>query len=644
MDYRSINKNEIALLEQQGCVAEDWSNILVKEGFNPKSVSNTRLSGEVKLGNFNDQIDVEKGVYRPTGIYHSFINNCSIDDNCLISNVRTLSNYNIAQNVVIDSVGCLTVTGESSFGNGEEILTLNESGGRELLIFDALTAQMAYVMVMYRHDSELVQAFKKLVHDYSYSKKSHTGIIEENTRILNTTTIKNVQIGHSAKIEGVLLLENGTICSSEEAPTIIGHGVSAKNFIIHSDTIVDTGANITNCFVGQGVRMGKYFTAENSVFFANCDAFQSEACSIFAGPYTVTHHKSTLLIAGMFSFYNAGSGTNQSNHMYKLGPVHQGILERGTKTGSFSYLLWPSRTGAFSVIIGKHYSNFDSSDLPFSYINESEGKTKLTPAFNLCTVGTKRDSQKWPKRDRRHYTQKLDLINFEFYNPYIIGKLAKGREILQGLIDKSGSDQEFVMYKGAKILKVMLKTGLNYYEMVMKIYIGNEILYRLGDIYNLKNIKAIQSKLDSHPEEFFIKWVDAAGMIVPYQKIEAILNAVKAFEVNSLAKLSELFKAEFVNYRKYAWAWCAKLIYDFNGCDVDVVTTKQLINIIEDWKSNSIRLNNLILKDAEKEFNKNSRTSFGIDGNEDVRDKDFEMVRGTFESNHFVVELQGENI
>ena len=58
----------------------------------------------------------------------------------------------------------------------------------------------------------------------------------------------------------------------------------------------------------------------------------------FAGPYKVTHHKSTLLIAGMFSFMNAGSGSNQSNHMYKLGPIHQGTLERGAKTTSDSYI------------------------------------------------------------------------------------------------------------------------------------------------------------------------------------------------------------------------------------------------------------------------------------------------------------------
>ena len=97
----------------------------------------------------------------------------------------------------------------------------------------------------------------------------------------------------------------------------------------------------------------------------------------FAGPYTVTHHKSTLLIAGMFSFMNAGSGSNQSNHMYKLGPIHQGTLERGAKTTSDSYILWPARVGAFSLVMGRHVNHSDTSNLPFSYLIEQNNTTYL---------------------------------------------------------------------------------------------------------------------------------------------------------------------------------------------------------------------------------------------------------------------------
>src|SRR5690606_41712093 len=99
-------------------------------------------------------------------------------------------------------------------------------------------------------------------------------------------------------------------------------------FICSCGSIITDMSMVTNCFVGQGTVLGKQYSAETSVFFANCQGFHGEACSIFAGPYTVSHHKSTLLIAGYYSFLNAGSGSNQSNHMYKLGPIHQGVLEQ----------------------------------------------------------------------------------------------------------------------------------------------------------------------------------------------------------------------------------------------------------------------------------------------------------------------------
>ncbi len=644
MSYRSINKFEIETLELQGCTADSWSTVRVKEDFNPYSVRNSHFSGNVSLGIFNDAIELEQGIYKPSGVYHSFIQNSKIEDNCLISHVKTMSNYEISKNVIIDNVGSMIVAGEAYFGNGVRIETMNEAGGRELTIYDNLTAQIAYLMVMYRHDAKLTDSIQHLIENYVDTKKSLIGIVEKEVHIINTGTIKNVFFGESARIDGANLLENGSILSNAFAHIFIGNGVSIRDFIIQSGSKVDGNSIINNCFIGQGVRIGKLFTADHSAFFANCDGYQSEVSSVFAGPYTVTHHKSTLLIAGMYSFFNAGSGTNQSNHMYKLGPVHQGIIERGSKTGSFSYLLWPSRTGAYSVIIGKHYSNFDTSDFPFSYINEANGKTKLTPAFNLCTVGTKRDTLKWARRDRRHINQKNDLIIFELFNPFTIGKILKAKEILNELIEKSKLDQEFVIYKGTIILNVMLRTSLRYYDLALKTYIGNEVINKIGELESPLTIKTIRGRLSSQGEEYCDKWVDMAGMIIPFVKVNTIIEAVKSNEIDNLPALSEIFQSEFVNYRKYSWAWCANLVYQIYRIDLNEITSDQLVNIVNDWNESATSLNNLILKDAEKEFNKNSRVGYGIDVDNELKELDFEMVRGTFNSNKFVREINDENI
>ncbi|NQU84739.1 MAG: DUF4954 family protein, partial [Mariniphaga sp.] len=562
-----------------------------------------------------------------------------VGDNVFISNASAVSNYDIGDNTVIENTGTLIVAGETTFGNGHEIEVLNEGGGRELPIFDKLSAQIAYLLVIYRHDKLLIEKLETIISKYAESKKSKRGTIGCNVTIRNTVSIKNVIIGDSAVIEGALNLEEGTIRSCPEAPPMIGEGVIAKNFIILSGSKIDTGAIITSTFVGQGVQIGKQFSAEGSAFFANCEAFHGEACSLFAGPYTVTHHKSTLLIAGMFSFFNAGSGTNQSNHMYKLGPLHQGIVERGSKTGSFSYLLWPCRVGPFSVVMDKHSANFDTSDLPFSYITVENGKSTITPAMNLFTVGTRRDSVKWQKRDRRKSEEKIDLINFEFLNPYLIEKVLNGSKILQDFSENTPREKEYVFYKGIHILRLMLRTTRKFYEMLIKIYMAGEIVKRIGDQAALTSFNQIKDKLEPTSEEGKGSWVDISGMFVSKEILENILVKIRTDRINSVQLLQDSLCNAFNEYENLAWNWCAALIEQRFEIGIKNLLPEQLVGLIEDGKINAIKLNNMILKDAEKEFDPGTRIGFGVDGDNVIRDNDFNNVRGSFENNSFVRNL-----
>lgn len=643
MDYRNLHKSEIKILKQNGCTCDNWENIKVTANFIPHRVQHVHFQGEVRIGHFSDLIEIEPGILKPSGIFHCFIQDCTIDDNVYISQVKNLVGYHIERQVAIENVGSLLVKGETTFGNGTRLDILNEGGGRELPIFDQLSSQIAYLIVLYRHDFSLIKQLNNLINNYVLKQKSNRGIIGQGTRLLNCSEIRNVKIGPASIITNTLFLEEGTIASCPEAPSIIGEGVVAKNFIILAGSQIDGSAMLSKCFVGQGVRIGKQFSAENSAFFANSEAFHGEACSIFAGPYTVTHHKSTLLIAGLFSFYNAGSGSNQSNHMYKLGPVHQGILERGSKTGSFSYLLWPCRIGAFTAVIGKHYSNFDTADMPFSYINEVEGKSILTPAMNLFTVGTRRDSIKWPQRDRRKVVNKLDLINFDFWNPYIMGKVIRGYDILKNLYEKTPPEHEFVTWNGIQMKRLMLRTTSKYYEMAIKIYIGHELMKRLEPIKDLRSIKDILEDLKPSESSCLDNWVDMAGMLLPQKSVDDLLDAIKNDKIANIdSLLAYLNKINAAN-SELSWNWCAALIQQRLQIKLNDITVQQLIQIIQDWIQNAIKLNNMILKDAEKEFDVFSRIGFGIDGDNTIRYKDFEAVRGSYEGNKFILELRRES-
>ncbi len=549
MVYRQLTDEEIKTLLSRNCVAPDWSTILVRKAFTPENISGVRFYGHIKLGIISADGEPGSGHIPETGIFNSTIADCEIGDHVLISDVKKLSNYIIEDHVRIDDVGTLEVTEATTFGNGVEIDVLNEGGGRGLPLFDRLSSQIAYLAVAYRHDKDFTAAILRLIREYCKSRQSGKGRVEAGARISHTPMIRNVNIGKEAVISGATLLEEGTIVSCGEAPVQVGEGVVARKFIILSGSKIGSGAILDRSFLGQGVTMGKQFSSENSLFFANCEAFHGEACSLFAGPFTVTHHKSTLMIANMCSFFNAGSGTNQSNHMYKLGPVHQGIFERGSKTGSFAYMMLPCMVGAYTVVMGKHTGNFDTSDFPFSYITEEKGRSELTPAMNIFTVGTSRDIQKWPQRDKRKDPEKLDLLHYGMFNPYIIGKMVKGVRTLSELEEKTPLTRDNVNYKGVTIHRILLKATRKYYEMGLKIYMGREIAGRLRGVGKDTPFEEIRTKLHTGGREGAGHWIDVGGMFAPANKIEELTNDIRSGDVLSISDLHKRLRDIYEQYQ-----------------------------------------------------------------------------------------------
>src|SRR5674476_638337 len=152
---------------------------------------------------------------------------------------------------------------------------------------------------MYRHRKKAIEVIEKLVANYVEYISDSVGEVGIGAQIINCGIMRNVKIGPYATLEGVSKLVNGTINSSAADPVELGQGVILENFIVCSGTRITDSTLVSNCFVGQGCILDKHYSAVESVFFANCQGLHGEACSIFAGPYTVSHHKSTLLILSL---------------------------------------------------------------------------------------------------------------------------------------------------------------------------------------------------------------------------------------------------------------------------------------------------------------------------------------------------------
>jgi len=638
--WRALSPQEIASLAAQGCTCQDWSKVQVAEGFRPERVRTTHFCGQVKLGVFEKEVSFYGVVTKPAGISHATIHNCTIGNNVYISEVRNyIANYVIEDDAIINNIDLLAVDGQSTFGNGIQVAVVNEAGGREIPIYDRLSAHTAYVMAFYRHRPAVIQKLKAMIEGYAGSVRSSMGLVGRGARIINSRLLKNVRIGPASVIEGVNRLEDGSINSCVEDPVYIGPGVYAEHFIACSGSKITDGTIICDCFVGQGCVLAKEYSAENSVFFANCGGFHGEACAIFAGPYTVTHHKSTLLIAGLFSFLNAGSGTNQSNHMYKLGPVHQGVVERGSKTGSDSYMLWPAKVGAFTVVMGRHYRNSDTSDLPFSYLIEHEDESVLAPGVNLRSVGTVRDARKWPQRDRRKDPKKLDHINFKLLSPYTIQKMINGRDLLTRLKATAGPTSDYFVYNSVKIPRGALDRGIELYQLGIDKFIGNCLIKRLEN-KSLASVNDLQAALRPDTKVGTGKWIDLAGMFAPEDTVQQLLADIESGFVGTLNELDARFAAMHENYPTYEWAWVVDVLQRQLNKPIDEITAEDVGNLTERWRQAVIELDQRLYADTQKEFAATAQIGFGLDGDANTKESDFAAVRGTFEADKFVSQIE----
>ena len=634
--FRSLTESEVKQLEQQGCMAESWGDIKVTEGFDATKVVNSRFSGSIRLGNFSGEFTLAGGIKKISGIRNATLHNVTVGNGCCIENVKNyIANYVIADNVFIENVDCMVVDCLSSFGNGTQVSVLSETGGREVIIHDNLSAHEAYIAAMYRHRPDLAARMKELVIKYSQENSSDYGYVGNNSVIVDTGYIKNVRVGSFCSIEGAGRLKNGSVNSNEFDPVHIGYGVICDDFIISSGSHVEDGTTLTRCFVGQACHLGHNYSASDSLFFSNCQEENGEACAIFAGPFTVTHHKSTLLIAGMFSFMNAGSGSNQSNHMYKLGPIHQGIMERGAKTASDSYILWPARIGAFSLVMGRHVAHPDTTNLPFSYLIEEKNTTYLMPGVNLRSVGTIRDAQKWPKRDKRKDKHLMDKINYNLLSPYTIQKMFKGRDILRELARVSGETSDTYSYQSAKIKNSSLNKGIRFYETGINKFLGNSVIKRL-EIIQFENDEQIRERLKPDTAVGSGEWVDVSGLIAPRSEIDRLIADIENGTLDSVDKIDLRFTEIHQNYYTYEWTWAYEMMLEFYGLKADEITSKDIINIVEKWKESVIGLDKQVYEDAKKEFSLSAMTGFGADGSREEQRLDFEQVRGYFESNPFV--------
>ena len=589
---RQLSDEEIRILEDRNCWAEDWTNVHVSDDFKPNYMHRVMLYGEVSIGDFDKNIEVSRGFMKHSGINNATLRNVTIGDNCLIENIGGfINNYTIGDDCYISNVNAMETTDGATYGEGNLISVLNEVGDGNVILFSELNSQFAAFMAKHFCDKSLKDAIRRLINEEIARKRHEQAYIGNNVKIVNTKEITNTIVYDDCEINGASRLSDCTILSSPVSNVYIGTGVICENSIISEGSSIINSVKIQDCFIGEACQISNGFTASSSVFFANSYMSNGEACAAFCGPFTASHHKSSLLIGGQFSFYNAGSATNFSNHAYKMGPIHHGVLERGTKTASGAYILMPAHIGTFSVCFGKLMYHPDTRYLPFSYLIAYGDTMYLSPGRNITTVGLYRDIRKWPKRDVRPVGSQKSIVNFDWLSPFSVGEIVEGKQILEKLRDACGENVATYTYHNYVINASSLNKGIKYYDIALRIYMGavlKRVIKKWGKV-DLPTTTIGQGK-----------WNDLSGLLLPESEEMRLLSDIKRGELETIQEVTDRFKEINRNYREYQWAWTYQLFLDYyhlteiTDADVERIH-KDYVHARRAWIAE-------IRKDAEKEY------------------------------------------
>ena len=445
-------------------------------------------------------------------------------------------------------------------------------------------------MVKHNNDKNLKQTLQQMIEDELRVSRPDRGYIGNNVKIINAKDITNTIIKGDCEISGAARLSECTVMSSMDAPVFIGTGVICENSIICDGCSINNSVKMQDCFVGEACQITNGFTAEASLFFANSFMANGEACAAFCGPFSASHHKSSLLIGGEFSFYNAGSNTNFSNHAYKMGPMHYGTLERGTKTASGAYVLMPATIGAFSVCFGKLMHHPDTRNLPFSYLLAYGDDCYLVPGRNITTVGLYRDIKKWPKRDKRSKQSRKSIINFDWLSPFTVGEIMQGIQILKDLRHASGDNVTTYNFHEYVINATSLRKGLKYYDIALRIYMGAVLKRAQKEGYIGKPISTTGQG----------RWIDMSGLLLPESEEQRLVEDIKNGNIDNIHDVLDRFVEINNNYSDYRWAWSYQMILDYY--QLEELDEAACERIREDYVRARRAWIAEIRKDAEKEF------------------------------------------
>jgi NDP-sugar pyrophosphorylase family protein len=423
---RSLTKSEIEILINNQNSAESWDTVFVSECFKASGINNCSFSGSTYIGVIDGKSVDSNGFYIQAGLKNCSFHNCFISDGCIVKNCGQISNYLIENNVIIANVSEISSNLDATFGQAfnlkkndifHSIALINENGGRTIMPFNEINCTDAWLMVKNRHSDQFNNKIKNTLLN-SISKSNPVATIGKNSRILNTTCIRNCIIHPYSLIDGAIKIENSTVLSDQNEPTSIKSGVEINNSIIGYGNDLQSSCLLKSCITGTAVTISQSARITESFIGDNSAISCCEIANSFVYPYHNQHHNNSFLIASCIGGQSnlAAGATVGSNHNSR---VNDGELwaGRGFWPGlctSFKHNSW---FASYTTAAKADYNYEIDLPYPFSLISNDLSSNTLTiyPAWAISSnlYSLIRSRQKFQKRDKRiHKNQIIELSPF----------------------------------------------------------------------------------------------------------------------------------------------------------------------------------------------------------------------------------------
>ncbi len=480
-DTRHLTNEEVEALARQGNICDDWGRIRVTASFNPRPVVGNTLVGACVLGAFSGvPVEVQQGLWLPSGVYRSTLVESVIGDECLVYECGAVANYIVASNAIVHQ-SRLVSRGEPQFGNGQIISVGLETGGRNIVNFAELPFELAVAIAMNRSNREFLTACEELAAQYREKASFGKGVVLAGAIVRNGSMVVDSCIGSWAIIDGAAMIENATVFGGAQELTFVGEGSIVRESCVQwgcavrSISIVEKSALLEHSYVE---RHGK---VSATILGPNSGVAEGEVTSSLVGPFVGFHHQA-LLIAALWpeGKGNIGYGANVgSNHTGKA-PDQEIRCGEGAFFGLGVNIKFPAdlSESPYTIIATGVDTMPQKVRMPFSLINKPvRAEPELPPALNELFPGwmladniyaIRRNEAKFSSRNKAKRTSIATAV----FRPSIVAMLRDARDRLRAVDERKpfyterdipGTGRNFISNRARRV-------GIQAYELFIELY------------------------------------------------------------------------------------------------------------------------------------------------------------------------------